>query len=69
MGVALPFLLGTSSALEVHSSRPGFKTADIVLLAKLVAEAARLWPEQEVFIFKLDLRKAFDTLLLSSVLA
>eukprot|EP00974_Lingulodinium_polyedra_P114676 11104443-Lingulodinium_polyedra.AAC.1 len=68
MARAAPILLGAPSALENHSARPGFQTIDLVMLVKLAIETARLWPEQELFVFKLDLRKAFDMLLLSSVL-
>eukprot|EP00974_Lingulodinium_polyedra_P082070 7946264-Lingulodinium_polyedra.AAC.1 len=65
MALARPLLLTYAPGLEVHSYRPGFQTANLVLLVKLALEAARLWPEQELFVFNLDLRKAFDTLHLS----
>eukprot|EP00974_Lingulodinium_polyedra_P131568 11218240-Lingulodinium_polyedra.AAC.1 len=60
MATAAPTLLGVPSALENRSARPGYQTVDLAMLVKLAIETARLWPEQELFVFKLDLRKAFD---------
>jgi hypothetical protein len=39
-----------------------------VLLVKLLIESARIWPGQRLFVFKIDLKKAFDRVFLSGVL-
>ena len=46
--------------LEAHASRPGLQTVDLVLLVNQMVESARLLPGEDLFIFKIDLKKAFD---------
>ena len=64
--VAKPWLEEFATPFEQHATRLGFQAADMVLLARQVIEAYRLWQGPPLLIFKLDLKKAFEYVSTSS---
>ncbi len=60
--IVKPFVSSFRFELKQFAARPGMQAVDLIHICRVCIELARDWQDTTVFVAKLDLRKAFDTL-------